>query len=95
MSDRPEGVSFDTLLLRVEVRSELVLGDEPRCLSDDGSKRAGVKLAVVGNGDDLALSVGTGVDQLDVAAPLRGPGEPKSLEDGNYRVSCIMVMSDL
>ena len=46
-------------------------------------KRAGIKLAVVGNSDDLALAVGTGADQLDVAATLRGPGEPKSLEDGN------------
>ncbi len=67
--------------LSVKVRPKLIGGNVAGRLPEDGSKRAGVDLAVYGDRQGLAGAVTQHAAELRVASTLRDERETKALEN--------------
>ena len=67
--------------VRVEMESEIGLGDEARRLTQHGATRPGIRLGVIGDRQRLRRAVGGDAPQLHVTAAARVFHEPEPTED--------------
>jgi hypothetical protein len=65
----------------VEMRAEILFGDEASCLAKDGSARSCIQLRMGRDGERLGDSVRKNTAQLDVTAALGVNGETEAAEN--------------